>query len=70
MFAAIISIIIFIAIVYLLVEVFSTAFIGIYGVFTIIKNCFLYITNPKFRKACKASDDSKFMLKAHSSNNF
>ena len=59
-----------VAIVFLLVEAICTAYIGIYGVFTICKNCVQYLINPKFRQACKESNDKQFILKAHNSNEF
>lgn len=70
MFATMFAVLVFIAIIYVLVEVFSVTFIGVYGVFTIIKNCISYIINPKFRRACQLSDDPQFILKAHNADEF
>ena len=70
MFTGLFVMLTLIAIVFVLVEVIGTSLIGVYGVYTIIKNCILYLTNPKFRKACKASDDPKFILKAHNTDEF
>lgn len=70
MFATMFAVLVFIAIIYVLVEVFCVTFIGVYGVFTIIKNCISYIINSKFRRACQLSDDPQFILKAHNADEF
>lgn len=54
-----------VAIITLLVEAFYTVYIGVYGLFTLSKNCIKYGFSPKFRQTCKKSNDKQFMLKPH-----
>lgn len=54
-----------VAIIMLLVEAICSAYIGIYGLYTLSKHCIKYVLSPKFRQACKESNDKQFMLKPH-----
>lgn len=53
------------AIIMLLVEAICSVYIGIYGLFTLSKNCMKYVFSPNFRQSCKESNDKQFMLKPH-----
>ena len=53
------------AIIMLLVEAICSVYIGIYGLFTLSKNCIKYVFSPKFRQTFKESNDKQFMLKPH-----
>lgn len=66
MFEALFAIFSLVAILYLIIEVLSTVSLTVYGMVTIVKNIIMYLTNPNFRKACKSSNDNKFIFKAHS----
>ena len=53
------------AIIMLLVEAICSVYIGIYGLFTLSKNCIRYVFSAKFRQTFKESNDKQFMLKPH-----
>lgn len=54
-----------IAIIMLLVEAICSVYIGIYGLFTLSKNCLKYVFSPTFRQTFRESNDKQFMLKSH-----
>lgn len=55
---------------YMIIECLTTISLSFYGIFTILKNCIMYVVKPKFRKVGKDSKDSKFILKAYDKDLF